>query len=69
MWLQVRYIVDTQPVILESGTKLAALPAELYGCPYPRAPGQPAGTCIQPETCNCYKGICYGSCAGDLTSR
>ncbi|BDA44433.1 hypothetical protein COCOBI_05-6170 [Coccomyxa sp. Obi] len=66
---QVRYIVDTQPVILESGTKQAALPANLYGCPYPPAPGQPAGSCIQPQTCNCYQGICYGSCAGGLTSK
>ncbi len=69
VWLQVRYIVDAQPVILESGTKQAALPAELYGCPYPPAPGQPRGTCAAPDTCNCHNGICYGSCKGGLANE
>ncbi|BDA44429.1 hypothetical protein COCOBI_05-6130 [Coccomyxa sp. Obi] len=66
---QVRYIVESQPVILESGTKQAVLPAELYGCPYPPVPGQPAGTCAAPDTCNCYQGICYGSCKGGLANE
>ncbi|CAL8470394.1 g9936 [Coccomyxa elongata] len=66
---QVRYIVETQPVILESGTKQAALPADLYGCPYPPVPGQPAGTCAASDTCNCHKGICYGSCKGGAISK
>ena len=66
MWLQVRYLVDTLPVILESGTKQMALPSELYGCPYPPAAGQPPGTCIAPAICNCHRGICYGSCRGGL---
>jgi hypothetical protein len=55
----------TQPAvnnrqILESGTKDPnALPASLYGCPYPASSG---GGCKPPPSCNCYSGVCYGSC-------
>ena len=55
----------TQPAvdnrqILESGTKDPnALPASLYGCPYPASSG---GECKPPPACNCYNGVCYGSC-------
>lgn len=46
--------------ILESGTKdPKALPAALYGCPYPATSG---GECKPPPSCNCYQGVCYGSC-------
>lgn len=46
--------------ILESGTKDSkALPASLYGCPYPATSG---GDCKPPPSCNCYQGACYGSC-------
>ncbi|CAL8463856.1 g3391 [Coccomyxa elongata] len=47
-------------VVLESGTKSPdALPAALYGCPYP--PSRNVG-CRPPPTCNCYQGVCYGDC-------
>lgn len=55
----------TQPTssnrqILESGTKdPKALPASLYGCPYPATAN---GECRPPPSCNCYQGVCYGSC-------
>ena len=62
---QVRYIVETMPVMLESGTKTASLPNELYGCPYPVNPALPAGTCAAPELCNCNDGICFGTCKGE----
>ena len=58
-YLQVRYIVETMPVVLESGTKTLSLPSELYGCPYPATSG---GDCKPPPSCNCYQGACYGSC-------
>lgn len=46
--------------ILESGTKdPKALPASLYGCPYPATSG---GDCKPPPSCNCYQGACYGTC-------
>lgn len=46
--------------ILESGTKdPKALPASLYGCPYPATSG---GDCKAPPSCNCYGGVCYGTC-------
>ena len=46
--------------ILESGTKdPKALPASLYGCPYPATSG---GDCKPPPSCNCYGGVCYGTC-------
>ena len=66
---QVRYIVDALPVMLESGTKHMALPQEVYGCPYPPVPGQPPGSCSAPQTCNCHRGICYGSCRGGLAGE
>lgn len=61
--MQVRYIVETSPVLLESGTKQLSLPKELYGCPYPVNPLYP-GACAPPPQCNCQSGICYGSCKG-----
>ena len=67
--VQVRYIVDAVPVMLESGTKQMALPAELYGCPYPPVPGQPPGSCAAPLMCNCHRGICYGSCLGGIAGE
>lgn len=40
-------------VMLESGTKQPdALPAALYGCPYPPARN---GDCQPPPMCNCYQ--------------
>ncbi|KAK9916123.1 hypothetical protein WJX75_008927 [Coccomyxa subellipsoidea] len=66
---EVRYIVDALPVMLESGTKHMALPQEVYGCPYPPVPGQPPGSCSAPQTCNCHRGICYGSCRGGLAGE
>ncbi|CAK0736957.1 hypothetical protein CVIRNUC_000831 [Coccomyxa viridis] len=65
-WPQVRYIVETMPVMLESGTKTLSLPNELYGCPYPVNPALPPGTCAAPELCNCNDGICFGTCKGGL---
>ena len=62
---QVRYIVETMPVMLESGTKTLSLPNELYGCPYPVNPALPPGTCAAPELCNCNDGICFGTCKGE----
>ena len=61
---QVRYIVETMPVMLESGTKTLSLPSELYGCPYPVNPALPPGTCAAPDLCNCNAGICFGTCKG-----
>lgn len=50
----------TNRKILESGTKdPKALPASLYGCPYPATSN---GECKPPPSCNCYQGACYGSC-------
>ena len=63
--VQVRYIVETMPVLLESGTKTLLLPNELYGCPYPVNPALPPGTCAAPELCNCNDGICFGTCKGE----
>lgn len=68
MWLQVRYTVETVPVILESGTKQLSLPSELYGCPYPPNPALP-GACVPPGLCNCFAGICYGSCKGGVAGE
>ena len=59
-----RYIVETMPVMLESGTKTLSLPSELYGCPYPPNPALPPGTCAAPDLCNCHAGICFGTCKG-----
>ena len=65
---QVRYIVETMPVMLESGTKTLSLPSELYGCPYPPNPALPPGTCAAPDLCNCNAGICFGTCKGERSS-
>jgi len=51
--------------MLESGTKTLSLPSELYGCPYPVNPALPPGTCAAPDLCNCYTGICFGTCKGE----
>ena len=49
-------------MLLESGTRyMDALPAALYGCPYPPVAGN-NGECTAPPACNCYGGICYGEC-------
>ncbi|EIE18865.1 hypothetical protein COCSUDRAFT_59793 [Coccomyxa subellipsoidea C-169] len=58
----VQYVAPnpTSQVVLESGTKEPnALPAALYGCPYPPSRN---GGCNPPPTCNCYQGVCYGDC-------
>lgn len=42
-----------------------ALPATAYGCPYPPSDD---GECTPPMFCNCFDGVCYGSCqGGELT--
>ena len=51
----VQYVAPSQAsqVVLESGTKSSdALPAALYGCPYPPSRN---GGCRPPPTCNCYQ--------------
>ncbi|BDA48974.1 hypothetical protein COCOBI_13-0840 [Coccomyxa sp. Obi] len=58
----VQYVAPSQAsqVVLESGTKSPdALPAALYGCPYPPSRN---GGCQPPPSCNCYQGVCYGDC-------
>ena len=66
---QVRYIVETMPIMLESGTKTLSLPSELYGCPYPPNPALPPGTCAAPDLCNCNAGICFGTCKGGCSCK
>ena len=59
----VNYLPESSTTILESGTKAGTeLPAELYGCPYPPTS---TGQCKPPAYCNCFDGVCYGSCQGN----
>ena len=57
------YLPESSATIMESGTKAGTeLPAELYGCPYPPTS---TGQCKPPTYCNCFDGVCYGSCQGN----
>ena len=61
LWQAIQY-VPPGDLVLESGTRdPGALPAALYGCPYPPSK-QADGACRPPPACNCYGGICYGEC-------
>lgn len=50
MLVQLRYVDETYPVILESGTIPDLFPADYYGCPY--SPGNAGKPCDAPPGCN-----------------